>query len=130
MGQGNNPVPSSPSSSSSEANGKAIPQVYKGHGKKERVDSLSFFGSKSKYVVSGSDNGRVYIWKKKGEELVCAKKEHVLGVDCIESHPHTTVLANNGADGIKIWTLKAIDKATLPPTKIEQDEHVCLVLKC
>ncbi|KAK8475834.1 hypothetical protein V6N13_124558 [Hibiscus sabdariffa] len=83
MGPGNNPVPSSPSSSSSEANGKAIPQVYKGHGKKERVDSLSFFGSKS-----------------------------------------------NGADGIKIWTLKAIDKATLPPTKIEQDEHVCLVLKC
>ncbi|KAK8553068.1 hypothetical protein V6N13_055845 [Hibiscus sabdariffa] len=44
MGSGNNPVPSSPSSSSSEANGKAIPQVYKGHGKKERVDSLSFFG--------------------------------------------------------------------------------------
>ncbi|KAK8577093.1 hypothetical protein V6N13_122088 [Hibiscus sabdariffa] len=57
MGPRNNPVPSSPSSSSIEANGKAIPQVYKGHGKKERVDSLSFFGPKSKFVVSGSGNG-------------------------------------------------------------------------
>ncbi|KAK8577091.1 hypothetical protein V6N13_122086 [Hibiscus sabdariffa] len=118
MGSGNNPVPSSPSPSSSEANGKAIPQVYKGHGKKERVDSL-IFGLKSEYVVSGSSNGRVYIWKKKARELVCAKKEHVLGVNCIESHPHTTILASSGADGIKIWTPKAIDKAKLPPTKIE-----------
>ncbi|KAK8577039.1 hypothetical protein V6N13_122034 [Hibiscus sabdariffa] len=57
MGLGHNPVPSSPSSSCSEANGKAIPQVYKGHGKKERVDCLSFFGPKSEFVVSGSENG-------------------------------------------------------------------------
>ncbi|KAK8628139.1 hypothetical protein V6N13_063851 [Hibiscus sabdariffa] len=34
MGLGNKPVPYSPSSTCSEANGKANPQVYKGHGKK------------------------------------------------------------------------------------------------
>ncbi|KAK8628137.1 hypothetical protein V6N13_063849 [Hibiscus sabdariffa] len=34
MGLGNKPVPYSPSSACSGANGKAIPQVYKGHGKK------------------------------------------------------------------------------------------------
>ncbi|KAK8628121.1 hypothetical protein V6N13_063833 [Hibiscus sabdariffa] len=56
MGLGNNPIPSSPSSACSEANEKATPQVYKGHGK-ENVDGLSFFGHKSEYVVSGSDNG-------------------------------------------------------------------------
>ncbi|KAK8577047.1 hypothetical protein V6N13_122042 [Hibiscus sabdariffa] len=100
MGLGHNPVPSSPSSSSSEANGKATPQVYKGHGKKEMVNNVSFFGPKSEFVVSGSGNGRVYIWKKKGGQLVRAKKEHVLGVDCLEPHPHTTVLASSGADGI------------------------------
>ncbi|KAK8577072.1 hypothetical protein V6N13_122067 [Hibiscus sabdariffa] len=118
MGLGHNLVPSSPSSSCSEANGKDIPQVYKGHGKKE-TDSVSFFGPKSEFVVSESGNGRVYIWKKKCGELVCAKKEHVLGVDCIESHPHTTVLASSGADGIKIWAPNAIDKAMLPATKLE-----------
>ncbi|KAK8549372.1 hypothetical protein V6N13_027128 [Hibiscus sabdariffa] len=82
--------------------GKATPQVYKGHRKKETVNSVSFFGPKSEYVVNGSGNGRVYIWKKKGKEFVRAKKEHALGVDSIESHPHTTVLASSGADGIKI----------------------------
>ncbi|KAK8577097.1 hypothetical protein V6N13_122092 [Hibiscus sabdariffa] len=79
--------------------------------------------SSSKFVVSGSGNGRVYIWKKKGVELVRAKKEHVLGVDCIESHSHTTVLARSGANGIKIWTPNAIDKAKLPTTKNEQDQQ-------
>ncbi|KAK8628110.1 hypothetical protein V6N13_063822 [Hibiscus sabdariffa] len=34
MGLGNKPVSYSPSSTCSEANGKAIPQVYNGHGKK------------------------------------------------------------------------------------------------
>ncbi|KAK8577041.1 hypothetical protein V6N13_122036 [Hibiscus sabdariffa] len=123
MGPRNNLVPPSPSSSCSEANGKAIPQVYKGHGKKERVDSLSFFGPKSEFVVSGFGNGRLYIGKKKGRELVRAKKEHVLGVDCIESHSHTTVLARSGANGIKIWTPTSIDKAKLPTTKNEQGQQ-------
>ncbi|KAK8577081.1 hypothetical protein V6N13_122076 [Hibiscus sabdariffa] len=128
MGLGNNPIPSSPSSACSEANGKSIPQVYKGHGKKRMSMGLSFFGPKSEYVVSGSGNGRVYIWKKKGGEHVCAMKEHILEVDCIESHPHTAVLVSSGADGIKIWTPNAIDKAKLPATKIEHDQHVPLVL--
>ncbi|KAK8475842.1 hypothetical protein V6N13_124566 [Hibiscus sabdariffa] len=87
------------------------------------VDGLSFFGLKSEYMVNESGNGRVYVWKKKGGELVRAMKEHVLGVDCFGSHPHTTVMASSGADDIKIWTPKAIDKAMLPPTKIEQNEH-------
>ncbi|KAK8553067.1 hypothetical protein V6N13_055844 [Hibiscus sabdariffa] len=102
--------------------GKATPQVYKGHRKKETVNSVSFFGPKSEYVVNGSGNGRVYIWKKKGKEFVRAKKEHALGVDSIESHPHTTVLASSGADGIKIWTSNATDKAKLHTTKTEQDQ--------
>ncbi|KAK8553057.1 hypothetical protein V6N13_055834 [Hibiscus sabdariffa] len=58
---------------------KLLLKFIKDMGKKEGVDSLSFFGPKSEYVVSGSGNGRVYIWKKKGGELVRAKKEHVLG---------------------------------------------------
>ncbi|KAK8577088.1 hypothetical protein V6N13_122083 [Hibiscus sabdariffa] len=47
---GYNPVPFSPSSSCSEAIGKGTPQVYEGHGKKETVDSVSFFGHKSDFV--------------------------------------------------------------------------------
>ncbi|KAK8553059.1 hypothetical protein V6N13_055836 [Hibiscus sabdariffa] len=96
---------------------------------KKGVDSLSFFGLKSEYLVSGSGSGRVYIWKKIGGGLVRAKKEHVLGVDCTESHSHTTILASSGADGIKIRTPNDIDKTKLLATKTKQDQHVYLVLR-
>ncbi|XVE93914.1 hypothetical protein REPUB_Repub01dG0235300 [Reevesia pubescens] len=132
MGLGPNPVPSSPLSACSEASEmgldhsamdadeKAIPQVYKGHRNFETVKGVSFFGPKSEYVVSGSDCGRIFIWKKKGGELVRVMEADKHVVNCIESHPHTTVLASSGIEtDIKIWTPKAIDKAILP-TKIEQ----------
>ncbi|KAK8577067.1 hypothetical protein V6N13_122062 [Hibiscus sabdariffa] len=51
--------------------------------------------------------------RRKSGELVRAMKEHVLGVDCIRSHAHTTVLASSGVDGIKIWTPKTIDKGSI-----------------
>ncbi|KAK8668427.1 hypothetical protein V6N13_105882 [Hibiscus sabdariffa] len=137
MGLGPNPVPSSlrsarieasevgpahsaMSASAMEADEKTIPQVYKGHRNCETVKGVSFFGPKSEYVASGSDCGRMFIWKKKGGELVRVMKADKHVVNCIESHPHTTVLASSGIENdIKIWTPKAIDKAVLP-TNIEQ----------
>ncbi|KAK8665236.1 hypothetical protein V6N13_005408 [Hibiscus sabdariffa] len=127
MGLGPNPVPSSPLSacneasetgldhSATDANEKAIPQVYKGHRNCETVKGVSFFGPKSDYVVSGSDSGCIFIWKKKGGELIRVMEADKDVVNCIESHPHTTVLASSGIESdIKIWTPKAIDKPTLP----------------
>ncbi|XP_022748504.1 DDB1- and CUL4-associated factor 8-like isoform X2 [Durio zibethinus] len=137
MGLGPNPVPSSPLSACSEASEmgldpsamsasametdvKAIPQVYKGHRNCKTVKGVSFFGPKSDYVVSGSDCGRIFIWKKKGGELIRVMEADKRVVNCIESHPHITVLASSGIEkDIKIWTPKAIDKAPLP-TNIEK----------
>ncbi|XP_017970804.1 PREDICTED: DDB1- and CUL4-associated factor 8 isoform X1 [Theobroma cacao] len=137
MGLGPNPVPSSPlsacseasemeldhsaaSASAMEAGEKASPLVYKGHRNCETVKGVSFFGPKSEYVVSGSDCGRIFIWKKKSGELIRVMEADKHVVNCIEPHPHTTVLASSGIEkDIKIWTPKAIDKATLP-TNIEQ----------
>ncbi|KAA3464688.1 DDB1 and CUL4-associated factor 8-like isoform X1 [Gossypium australe] len=132
MGLGPNPIPSSPLSACSEAsdisldhsatdaNEKAIPQVYKGHRNCKTVKGVNFFGPKADYVVSGSDCGRIFIWKKKGGELIRVMEADKYVVNCIESHPHTTVLASSGIESdIKIWTPKAIDKPTLP-ANVEQ----------
>ncbi|KAB2088101.1 hypothetical protein ES319_A04G151600v1 [Gossypium barbadense] len=132
MGLGPNPIPSSPLSacnkasdigldhSATDANEKAIPQVYKGHRNCETVKGVNFFGPKADYVVSGSDCGRIFIWKKKGGELIRVMEADKDVVNCIESHPHTTVLASSGIESdIKIWTPKAIDKPTLP-ANVEQ----------
>ncbi|CAA3006297.1 DDB1- and CUL4-associated factor 8 isoform X2 [Olea europaea subsp. europaea] len=108
------------SSSDMDADRKASPKAYKGHRNCETVKGVSFFGPNSEYVVSGSDCGRIFIWKKGGELIrVMEADKHV--VNCIESHPHTMVLASSGIESdIKIWIPKAIDRATLP-TDIQKD---------
>ncbi|KAL4292049.1 hypothetical protein GQ457_14G025050 [Hibiscus cannabinus] len=120
MGLGHDPVSSSPYYARSEAN--VTPQVYKGLANKEREKGVSFFGPKSEYVVTGSDYGRIFIWKKKGGELVRVMKADKRSVNSIESHPQTGVLASCGTEEIKIWTPEAIDKAVLP-TQIELDQQ-------
>ncbi|KEH44401.1 transducin/WD-like repeat-protein [Medicago truncatula] len=138
MGLGLDPVPGSPisvDSDTSEAGGshgsarspsntdadvKIAPQVFKGHRNCETVKGVNFFGPNCEYVVSGSDCGRIFTWKKKGGELIRVMEADKHVVNCIESHPHSTVLASSGIEhDIKIWTPKALEKATLPKN-IEQ----------
>ncbi|KAF2322674.1 hypothetical protein GH714_028269 [Hevea brasiliensis] len=128
MGFGPNPDPSSrvPMGSDAsemrpmDADEKTVPQVYKGHRNCETVKGVSFFGPGCEYVASGSDCGRIFIWKKKGGELIRVMEADKHVVNCIEPHPHATVLASSGIEtDIKIWTPKALERATLP-TNIEQ----------
>ncbi|XP_054786503.1 uncharacterized protein LOC129292861 isoform X3 [Prosopis cineraria] len=138
MGLGPNPVPGSPVSMNSDASEiggdhcsaaslsnmdmdeKMTPQVYKGHRNCETVKGVNFFGPKCEYVVSGSDCGRIFIWRKKDGKLIRVMEADKHVVNCIESHPHTMALASSGIDNdIKLWTPKALEKATLPKN-IEQ----------
>lgn len=138
MGWGPNPSPLSPASTCSdddqprcddssetsrsvmEADKKPGPQAFKGHRNQKTIKGVNFFGPKCEYVTSGSDCGRIFIWKKKDGELIRVMEADKSVVNCIESHPHTTVLASSGIESnIKIWTPMAMEKATLP-TKIDE----------
>ncbi|MCL7045976.1 hypothetical protein MKW94_004819 [Papaver nudicaule] len=138
MGIVSNPVPASPSSEASNASGEsnpitkaspsandvgadtAEPVVYKGHRNCDTVKGVSFFGPRDEYVVSGSDCGRIFIWRKKDGEILRAMEADKDIVNCIESHPHVTMLASSGIEhDIKIWTPTAVDRAPLP-VKVEQ----------
>ncbi|KAJ6896971.1 DDB1- and CUL4-associated factor 8-like isoform X2 [Populus alba x Populus x berolinensis] len=103
------------SSSSLDVDGKNAAQAYKGHRNCETVKGVSFFGPRCEYVSSGSDCGRIFIWKKRGGELIRVMEADRDVVNCTEPHPHTMALASSGIDSdIKIWTPKAIERATLP----------------
>ncbi|GAB2267816.1 hypothetical protein Dimus_002792 [Dionaea muscipula] len=136
MGLGPNPTPSSPvSTTSTEAcesepngspetfhsamvheNAKSDPQVYKGHRNRATVKGVGFFGPKCEYVMSGSDCGRIFIWRKKDGELIRIMHGDKHVVNCIEPHPYTMILASSGIESdIKIWTPKARERVTLPP---------------
>ncbi|XP_070043777.1 uncharacterized protein [Nicotiana tomentosiformis] len=91
-------------------------QVYKGHINCQRFTrGVNCFGPKCEYVVSGSDCGRIFIWKKKSGKLVRVLGSGYHVTSCIEPHPYAPMLATYGFDsGIEIWTPTAIDGAVLP----------------
>ncbi|KAG6572132.1 DDB1- and CUL4-associated factor 8 [Cucurbita argyrosperma subsp. argyrosperma] len=128
MGLGPNPNAVSPvslGSDTSEMGAEKVvnctPQVYKGHRNCETVKGVNFFGPKCEYVISGSDCGRIFIWRKKGGELIRVMKADEDVVNCIEPHPHMTMLASSGIESdVKIWTPNSRHRATLPE-KIEQN---------
>ncbi|KAG9453278.1 hypothetical protein H6P81_006182 [Aristolochia fimbriata] len=91
------------------------PQVYAGHRNSQTVKGVSFFGPRDEYVVSGSDCGHIFIWKKMGGELIRLMRGDKHIVNCLEPHPHVPFLATSGLEkDIKIWTPAAEDPIPLP----------------
>lgn len=99
------------------------PQVYEGHRNHHTVKGVNFFGPNTEYVISGSDCGRIFIWKKKGGKLVALMKGDDKVVNCLEPHPHATILATSGIDDtIKVWAPISDRILDLP----QDADRVCL----
>ncbi|PWA64150.1 WD40 repeat-containing protein [Artemisia annua] len=88
-----------------ETGSKPGSQLFKGHRNCVAVKGVSLFGPKCEYVPSGSDCGRMFIWRKKDAKLVRLIEADKEVVNCIEAHPDIPILASSGIDNdIKIWT--------------------------
>ncbi|KZV35132.1 hypothetical protein F511_06838 [Dorcoceras hygrometricum] len=111
MGFGQNPMPPA----SDRVQELADVQVYSGHRNSQTVKGVSFFGPNDDYVMSGSDCGHVFFWKKKGGQLVCLMSGDRHVVNQLESHPQIPVLATCGIEkSIKIWAPSSNDITPLP----------------
>ncbi|MQM15862.1 hypothetical protein Taro_048814, partial [Colocasia esculenta] len=107
------------------------PQAYSGHQNCDTVKGVNFFGPNCEYVVSGSDCGRLFIWRKKDGELLRAMEGDKDVVNCIEPHPHATMIASSGIESdVKIWIPNAMERA--PPVNIDEvlthDRIACFAL--
>ncbi|CAL1300479.1 unnamed protein product [Larinioides sclopetarius] len=95
---------------------------YKGHRNNQTVKGVNFFGSKSEYIMSGSDCGCIFFWEKQSEHIV----KYMYGdeggaVNCLEQHPTMPVLATSGLDDdIKIWVPSCED----PPDLSNLKSHI------
>lgn len=78
---------------------------YDGHSNTITVKGVSFFGPKSEFVISGSDNRDIFVWDKESEVIVNSMAAGKRGVvNCLEPHPHIPVLATSGLRyDVKIW---------------------------
>ncbi|KAF8395010.1 hypothetical protein HHK36_018949 [Tetracentron sinense] len=91
------------------------PQVYTGHRNSQTIKGVSFFGPGDEYVLSGSDCGHIFIWKKKGGKLVrlIIGDRHI--VNHLETHPYMPVIATCGIKkDIKLWVPMSDDSIPLP----------------
>ena len=91
------------------------PQVYSGHRNARTVKGVSFFSPKDDYVLSGSDCGHIFIWKKKSAKLVRLMVGDRQIVNHLQPHPYMPFFASCGIeDSVKLWIPMADDIRPLP----------------
>jgi len=78
---------------------------FRGHISVRTIKACNFFGPDSEYVISGSDDGRVFFWDKKTQRVLNVLEGHASVVNVLEPHPWLPVLATSGIDNeVKIWS--------------------------
>lgn len=91
------------------------PQVYMGHRNSQTVKGVSFFGPDDDYVLSGSDCGHIFIWRKKGAKLVRLMRGDRRIVNNLEPHPCMPIFATCGIENdVKLWAPTATVGPPLP----------------
>eukprot|EP00003_Mantamonas_plastica_P009622 TRINITY_DN1897_c1_g1_i21.p1 TRINITY_DN1897_c1_g1~~TRINITY_DN1897_c1_g1_i21.p1 ORF type:complete len:550 (-),score=156.32 TRINITY_DN1897_c1_g1_i21:1583-3232(-) len=79
-------------------------QVFKGHRNSDTIKEVNFMGPRSEFVISGSDDGNIFIWRKSDATIlnVLDGDEHVVNV--VQPHPTDMRLVASGIDDtIKIF---------------------------
>jgi nuclear receptor interaction protein len=80
-------------------------RVYRGHCNVKTVKDVNYFGLDDEYIVSGSDDGNLFIWDRKTTQLVNILEGDGEVVDVAQGHPYETMLAVSGIDHtIKIFS--------------------------
>jgi DDB1- and CUL4-associated factor 6 len=80
-------------------------RVYKGHCNVKTVKDVNFYGLDDEFVVSGSDDGHVFIWDRKTTQLVNILAGDGEIVNVIQPHPYEPLLAVSGIDStIKLFS--------------------------
>ncbi|KAL5226026.1 hypothetical protein ABZP36_012665 [Zizania latifolia] len=102
-----------------------VPQIFMGHRNKHTIKGVNFLGPNCDYVTTGSDCGRVFIWRKKDGELMRVMKGDKRIVNCVEQHPSGIVIAISGIEkDIKIWAPGESENPSVAHTdKVETDNY-------
>ena len=88
-------------------------RCFRGHCNVKTVKDVNYFGLDDEYVVSGSDDGNLFIWDRKTTELVNVLEGDGEVVNVIQAHPYETMLAVSGIDHtIKIFSPDARARET------------------
>eukprot|EP01134_Creolimax_fragrantissima_P004371 CFRG4371T1 len=92
---------------------------FSGHCNIKTIKDVNFYGPDSEYVMSGSDDGRVYVWEKDSGQLVQFLEGDNDVVNQIIGHPTLPVIACSGIDDtIKIFEPTASDRVDVADAEV------------
>jgi len=81
---------------------------FKGHKSLDTIKGVYFYGEKSQYVVSGSDEGNVYIWNKETGQVINVLQGHSDAVNtiCPSNDPlrHPMIATSGIDDYVVLWS--------------------------
>ncbi|KAM3419352.1 hypothetical protein BST61_g5283 [Cercospora zeina] len=78
---------------------------YRGHCNLRTVKDVNYFGPNDSFVVTGSDDGNLFIFDRKTTELVNILEGDGEVVNVVQGHPYETMLAVSGIDStVKIFS--------------------------
>ena len=106
------PVPTAPPSSSATSAPpirtrvhRSFLQRYLGHANVQTdIKESTFWGP---YILSGSDDGHIFIWERSSARLVCVIKASDDVINCVRGHPYSSVIASSGIDSeVHVWSVK------------------------
>eukprot|EP00743_Colponemidia_sp_Colp-15_P007892 GILK01008547.1.p2 GENE.GILK01008547.1~~GILK01008547.1.p2 ORF type:complete len:158 (-),score=35.48 GILK01008547.1:112-585(-) len=88
---------------------KGFTMKYHGHINVQTIKDVQFYGAHDDYIMSGSDDGSIFIWDKRtGSTVNCIPKADGYVVNCLAGHPFEPTLATSGIDNdIKLWAPNA-----------------------
>ncbi|EIE20239.1 hypothetical protein COCSUDRAFT_48661 [Coccomyxa subellipsoidea C-169] len=87
---------------------------FSGHYNRVGCKEVALMGSHSQYVVSGSDDGHIFVWQRGTGQLVNLLRSSDTGVSCVAPHPHLPMLASCGQDPVvRLWSPEAAEMASL-----------------
>ena len=75
------------------------------------IKEANFIGHHGNFIVSGSDDGNIYIWEKSTGNLIKGFHGDQNIVNCVQWNPNFAMLASSGIENtVKIWSVKETEK--------------------
>ncbi|XP_057964084.1 WD repeat-containing protein WDS homolog isoform X2 [Malania oleifera] len=81
------------------------PLKYLGHEQRQYVIRSCFGGLNSKFIASGSENSKVYIWNRQNSKPIEVLSGHLMTVNCVSWNPKRPQMLASASDDetIRIW---------------------------
>mmetsp|Transcript_15643 Transcript_15643/g.37167 ORF Transcript_15643/g.37167 Transcript_15643/m.37167 type:complete len:783 (-) Transcript_15643:198-2546(-) len=86
------------------SSGALFLQSYAGHRHISSVKEISLLGARSEYVVSGSEDGNIFIWDAETGGIVCVLEGGGTSINSVAAHPYDPLLSSGSAEGaVQLW---------------------------